>query len=140
MSNIEKILIIDDDADFKHLLTTRLKKLYAEAAITEYDILAKNEFPSEIECSQYDVLILDHDLRGDETGVTWFNSCYKREDFPATILLTSLGKKTTAMYALNSGVHYYLIKQKLSEEILAHAIDKAIETKEMRLLISSQCE
>jgi two-component system, NtrC family, response regulator AtoC len=140
MTKINKILIIDDDADYRHLLATRLKSLYTEAEIIEYDILTKNEFPSEEECSQYDVLILDHDLRGDKTGISWYNSCYKKEDFPATILMTSLGNQTTAMYALNSGIHYYLIKQKVTEEILGHAIEKAIATREMRLLISSQCE
>lgn len=140
MTESIKILIIDDDTDFRKLLSTRLKKIHPEATITEYDILAKKVFPSETECSEHDVLFLDHDVGGDKSGVSWYVSCNKREDFPATIMLTSLGNKHTAIYALNSGVHYYLVKQNLTEEKLQQAIDKAMDAREMRLLLASQYE
>ena len=140
MPKINNILIIDDDADFRQLLSVRILKLLPEVIVDEYDILAKGEFPLESECEKYDLLFLDHDLRGEDSGITWFKSSHKRESFPATIMITSLGNKTTAMHALNSGVHHYMTKKNLAEETLEAAINSALATREDRSRVSLACQ
>jgi len=137
---INSIFVIDDDFDFRKLLLARLKKLFPEAELVEYDILSEGTTPSENECEKYDVMILDHDLAGDVTGLSWFKSCGKIENFPATVMLTALGNERTAIHALNSGVHYYLVKQKLTDESLEKGITKALEIRANRIFNSLHCE
>lgn len=139
MNKVEKILIVDDDDDFRRLVSTHLKNIYENILIDEYDLSTKRNFPSESECSNYDVMLLDHDLRLDQTGVSWFKSCKKVKGFPATIMITSLANETMATHALNSGVHYYLNKQKLSKEVLKNAVNLANEIKQSRLKIVNEC-
>jgi DNA-binding response OmpR family regulator len=140
MPKINNILLIDDDGEFRQLLSVRITKLFPEVVVDEYDILAKGEFPPESDCEKYDILFLDHDLRGEDSGITWFKSSHKRENFPATIMITSFGNKTTAMHALNSGVHYYMTKQNLTEETLEAAINSALTTREDRSRVSLACQ
>ena len=137
---INSIFIVDDDSDFRKLLSVRLKKLFPDTELVEYDILLLGTTPSEDECEKHDVMILDHDLAGDVTGLSWFKSCSKIENFPATIMLTVVGNERTAIHALNSGVHYYLVKQKLTDESLKEGITKALEIQANRILNSSNCK
>lgn len=134
---INSIFIVDDDSDFRKLLSVRLKKLFPDAELVEYDILSIGTTPSEDECEKHDVMILDHDLAGDVTGLSWFKSCGKIENFPATVMLTVVGNERTAIHALNSGVHYYLVKQKLTDDSLEKGIIKAFEIRVYRIFNSS---
>ena len=139
-TDIHKILIIDDSVEFRRVLLVRIRKLFPDIDIMEYDLVTEGWPPAESDCIEYDVLILDHDLGGGVNGLNWFKSCNKEKNFPATVILTALGNERTAIHALNSGVHYYLSKQQLTEEKLHKAIIKAREVRDNRLKIVSECQ
>lgn len=67
---INSIFVVDDDSDFRKLLLVRLEKLFPDTELVEYDILSEGTTPSENECKKHDVMILDHDLAGDVTGLS----------------------------------------------------------------------
>jgi DNA-binding response OmpR family regulator len=139
-ADMHKILIIDDNVEFRQVLLVRISNLFPDVDIAEYDLVTEGWPPPESDCIKYDVLILDHDLGKGVNGLNWFKSCNKEKNFPATVILTALGNERTAMHALNSGAHYYLSKQQLTEEKLYKAIIKAREVRDNRLKIVSECQ
>ncbi len=139
-TDIRKILIIDDSVEFRQVLLVRIRNLFPDVDVVEYDLVTEGWPPAESDCTKYDVLILDHDLGRGMNGLNWFKSCNKEKNFPATVILTALGNERTAMHALNSGAHYYLSKQQLTEEKLHNAIIKARDVRNNRLIIVSECQ
>jgi len=139
-TDVRRILLIDDNVEFRQVLLVRIRNLFPDVDIVEYDLVTEGWPPAESDCTKYDVLILDHDLGGGVNGLNWFKSCNKEKNFPATVILTAMGNERTAIHALNSGAHYYLSKQQLTEEKLHKAIIKAREIRDNRLIITSECQ
>jgi len=136
-SNIHNILIIDDNTDFRKALIVRLKGLFPNAKIIEYDPIAEGQPPAQFGLEAYDVLILDYFLGGDETGLDWFRNYNKTEHFPATLILTGVESEEIAERVLKAGVHHYLNKKQLTKGELYKGIEKALAVRARRLLISS---
>lgn len=125
-TEIRRILIIDDNADYRKLLLTRLSNVFPNAEIKEYDILKHGLPPSKFDWEKYDVLILDYYLGEDETGLDWFKRYKKSEYFPATVLITGMHDEDTAALILKSGVHHFLSKEKLTKNRMYEGIVKAL--------------
>ena len=107
---IRSILIIDDSFDFRRALLVRLGKVYPDAIIVEYDPVHMGRPPKEFRWEDYDVLLLDYYLGGEDTGLKWFIRCKKSPRFPATVILTGMYDEETKTKVLNSGVHHYMSK------------------------------
>ena len=139
-TDIHNILIVDDNDDFRKALLVRLRSLFPDANIVEYDPISEGHPPAEFGLKAYDVLILDYYLGGDETGLEWFKSYNKAERFPATVILTGMDDEDTAARVLKAGVHHYLSKKELTKGVLYEGIEKALAVRARRDLISSACQ
>ena len=128
VATITKLLILDDDADFRKLLLTRLGKLLEGVELVEYDPLSRGLPGEEFDWAPYDVLLLDYNLNaGDKTGLDLVQANRKNPQFPATIMLTGVGSEEIAVRALKAGVDDYLRKENLDKDRLLKAIREAFE-------------
>ena len=127
-TSIKKMLIFDDDADFRKLLVAFLKKSFQGIDIEEYDPVARGIPGNDFDWSQYDVLLLDYHLsvKG-VTGLDVLRANRKNQLFPATIMLTGAGNEEVAVRALKAGVYDYLRKEKLNKNELRRSILDAHE-------------
>ncbi|MBT7953480.1 MAG: EAL domain-containing protein [Gammaproteobacteria bacterium] len=127
-TSLKRILIFDDDSDFRKLLLIRLRKMFDGVDLEEYDPIADGVPGEDFNWAGYDVLLLDYYLciHG-VTGLDILHRNRKNPDFPATIMLTGAGNEEIAVHALKSGVSDYMRKEKLDKEELRKSILKAFE-------------
>jgi len=121
-----KILIIDDDDDCRNLLLHMLASQFQEFEAVEYDPLSQGVPGKNFNWSDFDVLLLDYDLRLDGvTGLDILQDNYDNPLFPTTIMLTGAGNEEIKVRALQSGVSDYLRKDQVKMQEFKAAIDKA---------------
>jgi FixJ family two-component response regulator len=125
-TEVRRILIIDDDIDYRKALLVRLNSLFPDADIEAYDFPRQGLPPIDFDWEKFDVLILDYYLGEGETGLDWFNRYKKSENFPATVVLTGRGDKKIAARVLKAGVHHYLNKKHLTKGEMFDGIKKAL--------------
>ena len=125
-TEVRRILIIDDDIDYRKALLVRLNSLFPDVEIEEYDFSMQAHPPMDFDWEKYDVLILDYYLGENETGLDWFKKYKKSENFPATVVLTGMDSKQTAARVLKAGVHHYLSKKRLTKDKMYDGIEKAL--------------
>jgi EAL domain-containing protein (putative c-di-GMP-specific phosphodiesterase class I)/FixJ family two-component response regulator len=125
---LKRILIFDDDSDFRKLLLLRLKKMFEGVQLEEYDPVANGVPEEDFNWAGYDVLLLDYYLciHG-VTGLDILHKNRKNPNFPATIMLTGAGNEEIAVHALKSGVSDYIRKENLDKEELRKSILTAFE-------------
>jgi EAL domain-containing protein (putative c-di-GMP-specific phosphodiesterase class I)/DNA-binding response OmpR family regulator len=120
---LRRILILDDNSDYRKLLLRHLGNMFKDAVIVEYDPVTRGAPGDDFDWSDYDVLILDYQLNlPGVTGLDIFQKNKKQEAFPATIMLTGAGTEQLALKVLDYGIYNYLDKQKLSKETLQSSI------------------
>jgi len=121
-----KILIIDDDDDCRNLLLHMLASQFQEFEAVEYDPLSQGVPGKNFNWSDFDVLLLDYDLRLDGvTGLDILQDNYDNHLFPTTIMLTGADNEEIKVRALQSGVADYLRKDQVKMQEFKVAIDKA---------------
>ncbi len=129
-NNLEKILIIDDSADYRKLIKTFVNKLLPEIELIEYDPVFQGVPDETFDWSQYDVLLLDYHLSiVGVTGLDILQKNHRKPEFPATIMLTGAGTEEVAIRALKTGIYKYQSKQALTKDKLKQFIIHAWETK-----------
>ena len=123
---LRRILIIDDDADYRKLLLTWLGSLFPGVEIVEYDPLAQGLPPPDYDWAAIDVLLLDYNLRlNHATGLNILQAGQDIPYFPATLMLTGAGTEEVAVRALKFGIADYLRKEDVNKEVLKTSIDQA---------------
>ena len=123
---IRKILIIEDDRDYRNLLKTYLTKYLQDIEIIEYDPVSKGAPSETFDWSPYDILILDYYLCiYGLTGLDLLQKYRKQPGFPATLMITGAGDEEIAVRALNFGVYEFLRKEKLTRESLIESVKNA---------------
>ena len=55
--DIKRILILDDDSDFRLLLKTRLKKMFSDIELDEFDPVEEGVPAEDFDWDRYDVLL-----------------------------------------------------------------------------------
>ena len=121
-----RILIIDDDADYRKLLQTWLRGSFPVADIIERDPLNQGLPGQDFNWADIDVLLLDYDLRvPNATGLDLLHANKDNQFFPVTMMLTSAGSEDIAVRAMKYGVADYLRKEHVNKEILKSAIENA---------------
>ena len=119
-----RILIIDDDADYRKLLLTWLRGLFPVADIIEYDPVNQGLPGQDFNWAAIDVLLLDYDLRlPNATGLDILNVNQDNPNFPTTMMLTSAGSEDVAVRAMKYGVADYLRKEQVNKEMLKSAVE-----------------
>ena len=126
----ERILVIDDEEEYRKLLGRFLSKAFPQAEIHEYDPVESGRPDASFDWSRFDVLILDYRLGAKENGLDWLRR-FKRDSasFPVTILLTAAASEELAVRALRHGAHDYLRKQKINAKILTKSIGDAFNVR-----------
>ncbi|OGT86014.1 MAG: hypothetical protein A3G96_07000 [Gammaproteobacteria bacterium RIFCSPLOWO2_12_FULL_52_10] len=119
-----RILIIDDDADYRKLLQNWLRGLFPAADIIEHDPLNQGLPGLDFNWTDVDVLLLDYDLRlPDATGLDILHVNQDNPNFPTTMMLTSAGSEDVAVRAMKYGVADYLRKEQVNKEMLKSAVE-----------------
>jgi diguanylate cyclase (GGDEF)-like protein len=124
---INKILIIDEDSDFRKLLEIVLLKISPSSRIDQYDPLASGRPGENFNWSQYDLLFLDYDLGHGGNGLDWLLEYKNNEPFPATIIITAHGNEEIAARSIRLGAHDYISKHKMSNNSLIEVINNALK-------------
>ncbi len=125
---LEKILLFDDDSDYRNLLKDYLGKLLPNVELIEHDPVASGMPDEKFDWSSFDVLVLDYYLCiHNFTGLDLLHKYHKNPNFPATIMLTGAGNEEVAIHALDFGIYEYLNKGSLTKEKLKQSIIEAWE-------------
>ena len=129
-SRLEKVLIIDDSADYRKLIHLFISKLLPDLEVIEHDPVEQGVPDENFKWGDYDVLLLDFDLSiPGVTGLDILQKNYKRPEFPATIMLTGAGTEEVALRAMKTGIFKYQSKQSLTKDKLKQFIVHAHEAK-----------
>jgi CheY-like chemotaxis protein len=129
-TKLEKVLIIDDNSDYRKLIKTFINKLLPGVETIELDPVFDGVPDDSFDWSEIDVLLLDYHLAiVGTTGLDVLHKHHKKHSFPATIMLTGAGTEETAIRALKSGIYEYQPKQSLTKDKLKQSIIHAWEDK-----------
>jgi DNA-binding NarL/FixJ family response regulator/tRNA A-37 threonylcarbamoyl transferase component Bud32 len=116
-----RILIIDDDGDFRSLLSHYIGQQWPDATIDQYDPVHKRMPDASFALGSYDVVILDYML-GRADGLEWLAEFKKRPDCPKILFLTGAGNEIIAVRAMKAGADDYQRKQELTRDKLVRSI------------------
>jgi CheY-like chemotaxis protein len=129
-TKLEKILILDDNSDYRKLIKTFISKLLPSVEAIEYDPVFEGVPDDDFNWSEIDVLLLDYHLSiVGTTGLDILHKHHKKPSFPATIMLTGAGTEEVAVRALKTGIYEYQPKQSLTKDKLKQSIIHAWENK-----------
>ncbi len=124
---VKNILIIDDSADYRSLLTSFFSASCKDASISEYDPIKSGKPSDDFNWSDFDLLILDYDLGNGENGLEWLREFKTSGSFPATIVLTAKDDEELVVKAQKFGAQGFLRKVGLKKSKLLEAIDSALK-------------
>jgi DNA-binding NtrC family response regulator len=128
-STVRSIVLIDDDADFLHVLKKRLEAQRAEFATTAIDIHTYSDavealvnLPTEAIC----IVIIDYNMPGC-TGLDWIPKL-KNANVGPVILLTNQNDANVTAAAFRAGVSDYLAKSDViaGDSRLGRALREAV--------------
>ncbi|MDX1515123.1 MAG: response regulator, partial [Gammaproteobacteria bacterium] len=126
----KRILVIDDDVDYRNLLVRLLSKAFPGVKVASLDPLKKGLPGDGFDWAQFDVVIIDYNLGKVGSGLACVERIRKHaESPPATILLTAEGNEEIAAKAFRQGVHDYLPKQGLTGKTLTNSIKSAFNVR-----------
>ena len=121
-----KILIVDDDVDFRGLATVYLRRHFPKVCVSEYDPevlgLPRADFP----WADFDVIILDHELHAEHTGLDWLRRYATLPGAPAVIFATGAGSESVAVEAMKLGAADYLSKRDMTAVRLGEMVNTEI--------------
>ncbi|MEJ2157783.1 MAG: response regulator transcription factor [Desulfobacteraceae bacterium] len=130
IENIQILLIEDNPGDVR-LIKEMLSEANADACdLTVFDQLA-TAYPA-LEQGGYDVVLLDLTLP-DSAGLETLSRLQPTVAATAVIVLTGLNDEAAAIQALREGAQDYLVKDRMSPEVLWRSIRYAIERKRVEL-------
>jgi len=114
MSSQDHVLVVDDDAEIRNLLTRYLEKNgYRVTAVAE----GKGMWAELERGGHVDIVVLDLMLPGDD-GLTLCRNLRARSEVPV-IMLTARGEETDRIIGLEMGADDYLAKPFSPRELLA---------------------
>ncbi len=129
-----KILVIDDDRDFRDLVRLFLKRSFPRASVTDYDPeimgLPAVDFP----WADYDVALLDYELNAEQNGLDWLRRYSAVAGFPGVIFSTGEGNEYLAVRAIKSGADEYLNKRDMTAAHLGDLVSSVLAERESRVL------
>jgi DNA-binding NarL/FixJ family response regulator len=133
IENIRTLLIEDNPGDVRLIQEMLSEANPGVCQITVFDRL--DSARSALEQSDYDVVLLDLTLP-DSTGLATLSRLRPTVATAAVIVLTGLNDETAAVQALREGAQDYIVKDRMSPEVLWRSMRYAVERKraELKLL------
>jgi ActR/RegA family two-component response regulator len=125
-----RLLVIDEDTDFREQLLARLRQRWPDARISCYLPLGQGSLPPDFVAAGFDVVLL-----GDAAGLPWLEDIKSRDGFPPVIFLTRTGSEQLAVAAIKAGASDYQSGQTLDPHVLERSIHGALmERKRQRVM------
>ena len=120
-----RILLVDDDPDEHLIVGDLLRSLRVDA----FDLTCKATYAEGLEAllpSRFDVCLVDYRL-GERTGLDFLDAAAVACCPTPIVLLTGVGDHEVDMMATSRGAADYLVKGKMTPELLERSIRYAIE-------------
>jgi eukaryotic-like serine/threonine-protein kinase len=133
-----KILIVDDSIEFRKVLKIYIAKQLTEAEVIEYDLDKFGIPDTSYNWGEYDLLLLDYNLGGEEDGFTWLITFRETPNFPPVIILTADSSEYIAVKAIKLGAADFINKSDLTPDNLAQAINRACAYRNGRINIQNE--
>ena len=139
ISNQYTILIIDDSAEDREVYCRYLSR----QAVPTYRIIESEsgeEGLEKLEIFQPDLILLDY-LLPDFTGLEFIAELKEQTNqIPPIIILTGQGNEVIAVEAMKSGVKNYLVKGKLTLEILTTSVKSVLQQEHLQSLLNKSIQ
>ncbi len=119
-----RVLIIDDQNDFRRLLAHHVSTGFNSPSIAEYDPAARGRLPADFSGSAYDAVLLG-DTPGAEPGLAWLKDLSRRNGFPPIIYLLSDPTPEAEEAAVAAGARSTLSGKKIDHVSLIAALRAA---------------
>jgi CheY-like chemotaxis protein len=116
-----RVLVIDDEAVYRRLLTQHVEAGFESAAVAEYDPSSGGRLPADFHGSGYDAVLLDDDP-GVGSGLEWLADLRRRPNFPPIIYLLSAPSAEAEAAARAAGAQACLSKQKIDHQRLVDVL------------------
>ncbi len=116
-----RVLIIDDQNDFRRLLAQHISTGFDSPSIAEYDPVARGRLPADFSGSAYDAAILG-DTPGSDDGLSWLRDLSRRNGFPPVIYLLKDMTTQSQEAAIAAGAHACLSGRKINHGGLVAAL------------------
>jgi tRNA A-37 threonylcarbamoyl transferase component Bud32/ActR/RegA family two-component response regulator len=107
-----KVLLIEDDAEFRKLITQHLATGLEAVQVTEHEPLKVGPLVAEFNAVGYDAVLLDA-APGGGSGLQWLNELRLRPLFPPVIYLLGARDDAAAAAALAAGAYGCIAKHKI---------------------------
>lgn len=127
-SNI-KILIVDDNSDDVYLIRELLKDI----TTAQYELLHEKLFDTalkRLEKEKFDCILLDLNLP-DSSGIDTLKNVLDQHSGTPIVILTVIDDEDVAIQSLHEGAQDYLVKGKISGEIISRSVRYSIERKKV---------
>jgi serine/threonine protein kinase len=119
-----KVFIIDDQADYRKLLTHHVTSHWPDAAVKEYDPVASGNLPESFSGAGNDVVLLGHPA-GESDALEWLRRFCSLSDFPPVIFVGD-GDERQIVEAMKIGAADYISKPRLNHQRLIEIIEGAL--------------
>ncbi|MCE9615959.1 MAG: response regulator [Lentisphaerae bacterium] len=138
--NVYEIVIADDDAAFRSA-TRRLLQLRRDTFKTRVREAADGAatLACLTQAAPVDCLLLDNLMPGG-LGLEWLTRFLQVQPALAVVMVTGNGDEATAVKAMQGGAVDYLVKGRISSELLEKSIRSAVEKVQMRAQLERQRE
>lgn len=127
MSEPIKVLLIEDDPDFKHLMEIGFRQVSpAEEALK---LQCADDIANGIRClsnGKIDVILLDLNLK-ESKGLETLRQVHAQAETVPIVVLTGKYDESIATQALKEGAEDYLVKGKMDRDAIVRSIRYAIE-------------
>ena len=126
-----RVLVIDDDTAFRHLLAGMLAFIRPDIQVEQYDPVEKGRPTAEFGLAAFDLVFLDYHL-GPEDGLKWLREFKSKASCPPIVLMTGQGDEGLAVQAIKLGAADYLVKQRISGDALARVVQEAMDARKQQ--------
>lgn len=119
-----RVLIIDDQGDFRRLLARHIHTAFDSPSVAEYEPAARGRLPADFSGSAYDAVLLG-DHPGRDVGIEWLRDLSRRNGFPPIIYLMTKPSPETEERAIHAGAQACLSRRKIDHTELIGALRAA---------------
>lgn len=125
---MSRILLIDDSADYRKLLTRYINDAYNDVEVVEYDPISQRLPGDNFPWEDYQLIILDYDLGlGKENGLGWMVHFNAIPTMPPVIMLTAEGNTKVAVRVLKAGAIDFIDKEDVSADTIKTTLDDVFD-------------
>lgn len=129
-----KILLIEDEAVYRQLLSHHITTEWPDATIKLCDPVADGRLLPEFTAAAFDAVLLDHDLAG-QSGLDWLKDLSQRPGFPPVLYLTASEEEAEVLPALRGGADACISKQKIDHRRFINALREASRKRKRQLAL-----